>query len=154
MKELGIYDDALIVLMADHGGHIPPDRYRPPDPAEASHGFVMNPWVVAMASPLLLIKLPGASGPLRTSPAQTSALDTAATIAAILGLKERFPGTDALGIEADAMRERRFYQYTWRRADYVTDYILPVQELLIRGSLYENDSWSFGREFAPPAGAE
>jgi hypothetical protein len=150
MKELGIYDDALIVLMADHGGHIPPDRYRPPDPAETSRGFVMNPWVVAMASPLLLIKLPGASGPLRTSPAQTSALDTAATVGAILGLKERFPGTDVLGIEADAVRERRFYQYTWRRADYVTDYILPIQELLIRGSLYENDSWSFGEVFEPP----
>jgi hypothetical protein len=41
-----------------------------------------------------------------------------------------------------------------RRTDYVTDYILPIQELLIRGSLCENDSWSFGELFNPPAGAE
>lgn len=151
MKQLGIYDSTLIVLMADHGGHIPPDRYHPPDPA---NGFAIHPWIVAMASPLLLIKMPGASGPLSSSPAQTSALDVAPTISSALGLGAAFPGTVVTDLASELPRERRFYYYPWRREDYVTDYILPIRELLIRGSIFENDSWRFGAEFSPPGAKE
>ena len=59
MKSLGIYDDALIIMHADHGGWVPPYRFKR---HRASNGMVIEPWMASLSSPLLAIKPPGASG--------------------------------------------------------------------------------------------
>jgi len=154
MKEFGIYDDSLIVLMADHGGHIAPNRFKPKKVIDGNISFEIDPWLVAMATPLMMIKVPHASGPLQISAAPASLLDTTATISSVLGLDEDFSGRSILNLSSSEQRDRRFYYYEWRRKDYVTDYILPIQEFIINGSIYDSGAWHLSEEFLPPAGAE
>lgn len=150
MKKKGVYDDSFIILMADHGGHIPPENYAPATAENNKLGHVLNPWVVAMATPLMLIKTPHATGSLKISTAPASMLDTAATVDSVLALGGHFEGRSIPALTPVEQRERRFYHYEWRQEDYVTDYILPIQEFIINGSPYDGSAWQLGKEFTAP----
>ena len=64
MKELGIYDSSLIVMMADHGAWVPLEEF-PED------GYV-SAMTAAMALPMLAIKPPGAQHEYQVNPAPSS----------------------------------------------------------------------------------
>ncbi|MGH8443260.1 MAG: sulfatase-like hydrolase/transferase [Nevskiaceae bacterium] len=150
MKQAGIYDNSLIVLMGDHGGHIPPYRYRTGSIVDGDMVYELRPDFVALATPLLAIKPPGATGPLRTSTALTSMTDVAATIDALLGLGGKLPGRSLWDQAYPAAGERRFYGYEWSRRDPVSEYVGKVSEYRVVGSAYRSDSWHIGPEFLPP----
>ena len=154
MKELGIYDDSLIILMADHGGHLPPYRFKPQRVIDGNVAFEIDPWIAAMATPLMMIKVPGSSGPLKISGAPAYMLDTAKTVSSVLKLNADFNGRSILDLSPSEQRERRFYYYEWRPDDNVTDYMAPIQEFIIKGSVYDNSDWHLGKEFLPTAGAK
>jgi Sulfatase len=149
MKELGIYDDSLIILMADHGGHLQPYRFKNTTIDPDSNAISIDPWTMAMATPLMSIKAPGASGTLKISTALTSLLDTPDTISSILNLDERFGGRSVLELGPLEPRERRNYFYEWERDDWESDYNGPIREFIINGSLYDGN-WRFGKLFLPP----
>ena len=67
LKDLGIYDDALIILMADHGAGIDPYNLKPTVSGDRHSATAIRPLVVSMATPLMAIKPPGGSGPLQVS---------------------------------------------------------------------------------------
>ena len=148
MKELDIYDDAMIVLMADHGAWVPPalKGYVRPDGKSL---VLMDPTIVAMALPLMAIKRPGASGPLQISTAPTSIVDTPATIASVLGLNETFNGASAFDLEPDKLRERRHYSYQYLRSQWKADYLSPIQEFIVKGSVFNSEAWRPGDRFLP-----
>jgi len=150
MKEVGIYDEALIIIMADHGAHLPPYRFKPQKIIDNDIVFQVDPWIAAMVTPLMMIKAPGASGNLKISAAPTSVTDTAATISSILGLDAKFNGRTVMEISETEQRERRHYYYQWKPDDNYTDYTDPIQEFIVNGSVYDNATWRLGREFPPP----
>lgn len=150
MKKAGIYDDALIVLMGDHGGHIPPHRYAPGSFVQGEFRYVLQPSIVALATPLLAIKPPGASHPFRVSGALTSMTDVAATIDALAGLGGGLPGRSVVEAVADPVPERRFFGYEWNKLDPVSDYIGSIKEYRVTGSAYTVDSWGFVTSYPPP----
>jgi hypothetical protein len=149
MKELDIYDDAMIVLMADHGAFAPPiglkGRLRP----DGKSIVMMDPTTVAMALPLMAIKPPGASGALQIFMAPISIVDTPATIASILGLDEEFDGASAFDLPPDVLRERRYYSYQYSRSEWTREYLTPIQEFIVKGSVFDSGAWQHGDRFLP-----
>lgn len=149
MKQLGVYDKATIVLMADHGAWVWPTHLQGTLQADGKSISMMNPTTVAMALPLLAIKQAGARGPLQTSLAPTSIIDTPATIASILGLRAEFDGQSAFSLSADVPRQRRHYTYQYSRSEWTAEYLAPIQELIVDGSPFESSAWRAGDRFLP-----
>lgn len=141
MKDLGIYDSSLIVLMADHGAWVPVENV--PQSGE------VTATAVGMATPTLAIKPPGAMHPFRSSPAPSSMVDIAATIAALAGIDAEFPGQSVFSLDATAPRERRHLTYGYGVNPDAEGYLFPMQEWRITGNPYDPASWTRGELFNP-----
>jgi len=142
MKSLGIYDDATIVLMGDHGVFVDPvGMTGAVGPDGVTH--TMNPEVIALSVPLLAIKRPGERGPLKASSAPSWIVDTASTIATIEGWEAQFPGRPVFALEVDEPRERQFYFYEYRRSELWAEYLAPITEFLVEGSVFQSGSWRY-----------
>jgi len=149
MKALGIYDNALIVMHADHGGWTVPYRWK--QRIFWSNGEEITPFAASLASPLLAIKPPGvASGELKISPALASLTDIPDTISTIMKWGIGFGGKSILDLDPKTQRERKFYFYTWQRDAWETDYTGPIQEFIIKGSHYDTP-WLASRMLLPPS---
>lgn len=142
MKKAGIYNEALIILMADHGSWVRPEglKYLPSN----DDGLVtmMNPDVVSLAQPLLVIKRPGEKGSLRISDAPSWIIDTADTIADGMGLDARFEGRSVFQLKQNEARERKFFAYDYNRKEWTNDYLSSIQEFNINGKINDSASWS------------
>lgn len=136
MKAAGIYDDAMIILMADHGAWVPV-RGLASSPESA-----IDSRSLAMAIPLLAIKRPGAHGTLMVSDAPTAITDVPRTIADELGLEAGFPGVSVFALDENARRERVNMTYVYGRNDEFEGYLLPMIEKRVVGDVYDPDSWS------------
>ena len=95
MKDLGIYDSSLIVLMADHGAWVPARNFT------ASPN--MSAMTVAMATPTLAIKPPGAMQDFQTSSVPSSIIDVPATIADLASFAADFPGQSVFALSPDEL---------------------------------------------------
>lgn len=147
MKELGIYDKTLIVMHGDHGGWVP--NHRSGQPIFFPNGYQAPNWVASLASPMLSIKLPGASGKIQISPLLVSLSDLPDTISDIMSWKVDFGHKSIMKIKTGEMRERRFRFYGWRENEWMSDYPSLIQEYIIKGSHYSN-KWEMGPSFQPP----
>ena len=150
MKQLGIYENSLIVLMADHGAGLAPYELKARPAENGEDAVLINPKVVSMATPLMAVKPPGASGPLQVSSAPSSYTDIPITIASILGLESEFGGRPVFDLRPGEQRERRHYLHSWRRDDWETEYFGPIQELIVNGNVYDSAAWRPGEKFLPP----
>jgi len=144
MKEFGIYDDAMIILQADHGAWVQPAGL-----VGDGKPIVMTIRDVAQALPLMAIKPPGASGALQMSLAPSSIIDTPATIASVLGLNEEFHGASVFDLRPDEARERRTYTYEYSRNEWTIEYLNPIQEFIVSGSVFDTATWRHGDQFLP-----
>jgi hypothetical protein len=150
MKELGIYDDALIVLMGDHGAWIPPRGLKVELEPDGSPKLAMlKPFQQALALPLLAIKVPGSNGELRVSNAPTWTVDVPDTMSVALGFNEKFGRRDILTLAEDEQRERRFNFYEYWRGEQDADYLKPIQEYVVEGDVYDGASWRVGKLYPP-----
>ena len=100
LKELNLYDSSLIILQGDHGSQIAP----------VIDGKTIDTCVPRLAA-LLTMKLPGRSGALTVSSAQTSLLDIATTIMNASGVDGGFPGRPIFEISPSEVRSRPFVTY-------------------------------------------
>jgi hypothetical protein len=149
LKQAGAYDRTLVVIMGDHGGHVPPRRYEPGALVDGDLEYDLHAPFVALATPLMLVKPAGATGPLQVSPALTSMLDTAATIDQLMGLQAGLPGRSLF----DGDRETRtMFSYPWSRRDAASDYVGTLLELGVTGSAYDLASWHLVAKHPPPTG--
>jgi hypothetical protein len=142
MKQLGIYESSLIILMADHGAWVPIENYVP-------QGDSIDATGVAMATPLLAIKPPGAQGVYSISNAPTSILDVPATIADIMRFDEEFSGDSVFRLDAEQARERLHYTYNFGTNKEHNAYLNPLDEFVISGSPYDPQSWQRVRRYLP-----
>jgi hypothetical protein len=151
MRQAGIYDTSLIIIMGDHGAQITPLRYESTAAVnEDTYQFDLDGWIMAQNTPLMLIKLPNKNGMLEVSDAPTSMLDTAETINTILDLGRDYPGESMFSLDPGRERTRRHYFYYWSREDYVTEYSESIQEFIVNGSIYDRQAWQLGAEYNPP----
>ena len=105
--------------------------------------------MVAQALPLMAVKRPGARGPMQTSTAPSWIVDTPATIASGLGLPGEFDGKSMFDLPDGEARERRHYYYRYDRSEWEVDYLNPIQEFIIDGSIFETADWKQGDRFLP-----
>ena len=141
MKELGIYDDATIVLQADHGAWVTPRGLEVKAGADGKNKFIVHPAHMGEALPLMAVKLPHASGSLETSLVFSSITDTPATIASVMGLDSDFDGRSIFDLTPGEARERRHYVYEYSRSEWKADYLAPMQEYVVNGSAYDSAAW-------------
>ena len=149
MKELGIYDDATIVLQADHGTWVTPRDLAGKAAANDRSRFIVHPAHVGEALPLMAVKLPHASGSLQTSLVFSSIIDTPATIASAIGLDAEFDGRSVFDLTPGEARERSHYIYEYRRSEWKADYLAPMQEYVVNGSAYNSEAWRRADTYYP-----
>lgn len=154
LKEAGVYDNTMIVIIADHGINLGIENL-PPEiliesgaeaPAELSGGL-----------PLLLIKRFDEKGQMKISDAPVSSSDIAETIATELGKTKKFPGESVFNITENQKRERKIYIYDWANV-WDKSYLPPMREYIIDGFSWLEDSWEptymnfteTGKQYAPP----
>lgn len=146
LRALGVLDDMLIVIAADHGTFFMPRNFsgEPPYPAAM-------PWLIGRAMPLLLVKPPHAHGPLEISNLPSSITDVAATIASQLGLSTRFPGTPVFELQPDQQRARTYNAYFWEDVAARDEHFPFMHRFDIEGPVRDARSWHY-RGTAYPAG--
>ena len=152
LRELDIYDDAVIVLMADHGAWIHAAGYVAADAGRSSDA--PSALTVGMAVPLLAIKPRGASGPLAVSTAPTSVIDAPKTIANLMGIASDFGGLDAFAIEAGNSRTRSHFIYGYGRNPDHDGYLFPLSEYEVDGSPFDAGAWRLVRRHLPAGRVE
>lgn len=150
MKALGIYDDALIVIMGDHGAWVRPKGLKEEtEPDGTPKPMLLRSSQHALSLPLLAIKIPGSTGVLRVSNAPTWTADVPDTISAALGFSDNFGRRNILTLPEDDQRERRFHFYKYERGELDSDYLQPIQEYIVDGDVYDVASWRLGKLFPP-----
>ncbi|RJP81884.1 MAG: hypothetical protein C4522_03915 [Desulfobacteraceae bacterium] len=147
MREIGVYDNTLILIHGDHGGWT--GNHRQGATIKFADGTEAPEWVASLASPMLAIKLPSQAGDLQISDKMVSLADVPDTISDIMGWGYPFGFQSIMRIEETALRERVFRFYSWRKNEWREKYAPPMQEFLITGSHYEVP-WELGDIFLPP----
>ncbi len=147
MRDLGIYEQSLIVLMGDHGAWVPVDKLM----NEQDNRTGVIPMAVAMATPALAIKPPGVSGDLQVSNAPTSVIDVPATISDLLGLETQFSGTPVFSISDEAPRLRRYLTYKFGPNPQAEEYLFPIFEYRVTGSPLDAGAWHLDAKHYPHA---
>lgn len=141
MKDLGIYDSSLIVLMADHGAWVPVENFESSTQVSAL--------TVAMATPTLAVKPPNAGHAFKVSNAPSSMIDIPATIADLTALDGDYAGQSVFSIAADAARSRYHLTYGYGFNSDATGYLFPMQEWVIDGDPYKSESWRQSSRYLP-----
>lgn len=126
LEHLGIYDQTFILLQGDHGSVIPPR-------IEGIDVATFQPRIAA----LLAVKPFGQRGPLRTSNAPSSTLDTRATLLAAAGIADSSEGANVLTLTGSANDRARKYVVYAGRGEEAT-----VSTYQILGPGLETNAWS------------
>jgi hypothetical protein len=155
LKAAGVYDEATIVIVSDHGGGEYIDRVnlnalpdhlvsgRPPDDSGVPGKHL------ASGLPLMLIKRSGDSGELRISDVPASLADLAATLSRAIGLGQDYPGADLYALAEQEARKRRylFFEFNGWRSAYLPEMI----EYTVEGFSWDPTNWRrSGRTFPAP----
>lgn len=153
LKKLGVYGQSMLIIHGDHGGGIGFDMYdadgRLTNSAESLHRMWGNPL------PLLLVKPPGAKGPLKVSNKAVSLTDIPATVADLLALENTFPGDSVYTPQAGEPQPRYYYRSTVHRNEAAAkDHFDDFSAFVIRGSIYDVAAWSEQSHFEAPALSE
>ncbi len=142
LRTLGVYDDSLIIVAGDHGASYGPGGAEP---------HPLAPRHLSRARPMLLVKPPGADGPLRTSLAPAWLPDLAPTIAAHAGLDSSFEGRDLTQL-AEGERRTRIYSFHEQsaRKELRAGYLQRLERFVVEGPADEPGSWTLLEAVFPP----
>ncbi len=135
LKDKQLYDQTMIVVNGDHGSPWLPDGYT------GRAGTAVPESLMGMASTLLLVKPPGAHGPLGFSAAPASIGDIPATITRVFGLENRHAGVPLFAEEPPADRERLYYNYADASRTHNLQVLPDLMRYRIRGDVFDEQSW-------------
>jgi hypothetical protein len=155
LKKLGIFDNSMVFVLADHGHpHGVYGRLLPPDLAIRGSFTVSSgiKKVMQSAIPLLLIKdFQAAEKEMKVSDTPTSVGDIAATVFERLGIQGNFPGNSIFKIQGNEPRVRYFYYYNWNIKSWNIQFMPPLIEYKINGHAWLTSSWrNTGQVLKPP----
>ena len=138
LKQLGIYDETMIIMHSDHGSPwLTPSLNSVGD-------AVRLPRVSGSANAAILVKPPKMQGPLRFSRAPVSIGDVPATINDAFGLDGQFPGIPMFSLNETSERERVFLWYEIEPGgarEAVLEALPKVGRYRIRGDLFSREAW-------------
>lgn len=147
LKEMGIYNNCMIILQADHGYGKPVDIKTCDEKAlQDSH---LSRHIIACALPLLAIKPFNSTGNLRISNVQASLTDIPATLMSQLRIKHHFPGQSVFELDENEQREREFLYYVWRHELWQGDYFDKLEQFSVRGPAIDQFSWTHAATYYP-----
>jgi hypothetical protein len=152
LRSKGIYDSSLIILQADHGvgQEIKMTNLdKPGDEVDSIKNRTL-PEIAGSALPLLAIKPPHSRENLKTSGAQVSLTDIPATIDHLLQLDDNFTGRSVFEVNPNEVRERRFYYHEWQNKNWQSTYLPRLDEFVIKGSIFDRNSWRWNFTFYRP----
>ena len=152
LRSEGLYDSSLIILQADHGlsGGVDLNIQGNLDEEGLSVGGASLAEIASSAAVLLAIKPPHSQGPLKISRAQVALTDIRTTISSLLNVDKTLAGRSAYTVGEDEERERRFYFYQWRNENWQSAYFPRLDEFIIKGSVFDRNSWRWNRTYYPP----
>lgn len=140
LKEIGVYDDASILILSDHGMAATNGEQYNQD-TKSYETLKKFGYTRASARSLLLVKNPGETGPLKRSQAPTSGLDVAPTLAAATAIEGLdFEGVDINSLSADTLRSREYMYYTFTSWD--SKYLNDFRVFEIDGDVRLLSSWN------------
>jgi hypothetical protein len=150
LKELGVYDEALIMVHGDHGGGVPFAMTAADGSASDSFGELPGLWGNPL--PLLLVKPPAASGPLARADTPVSLVDLPATVADLLDVASGFPGHSVYA--ADRAPERRMYYSSTQHRNEAAEKgrFANYTAFAVTGSIFDATAWSEVDHFQAEAG--
>jgi len=133
LKQAGIYDRSLILVVADHG--VNPGMYTSDPPG--SH----QQWVhrAGAANPLFLLKPLQSRGPLRRESAPVYLPDVGATLCVLSEACSVAEGIPAGA--ASARRVRRFILHPWQHQFWTTQELPGITTYDVLGPLTDEASW-------------
>ena len=153
LKKLGIYNDSLLLIHGDHGGGVAFDMRDADGQASNSSESLHQMWGNPL--PLVLVKPPGADGPLRISNNPVSLTDLPATVADLLDTENPFPGRSMFDAVSSEPPVREYHRSTMHRNDAAEkDRFDNFSSFYISGSVYDVAAWSEGKFFQAPATTE
>ncbi len=135
LKQAGVYDQTMIVINGDLGT---PGLG---ESVEARTGNGVSPALIGKASTLLLIKPPGATGPLAFSDIPATIGDVPATMMNALGLESEFPGVALFGQALSAGRERDFFTYESSEKVQELQTLPMLSRYRIQGDVFDERAW-------------
>ena len=143
LRQLGVYDNSLVFIVADHGAGIP-DALLNVSPLAAS--FNTGPpykgnfsCFKAAAIPVILVKRMWEAGPLKLSDAPVCLGDIPQTVVEELGLEAEFPGTSMFRVQEGHQRERIYRAFIGPQEN--VDYLAPLYEYAVSGFSWDDASW-------------
>lgn len=158
-RELGIYDDALIVVTADHGLWTKVSAVKIPGYLVAKYGGNgsrtkdLLPEQKGTVLPLVMIKRINAKGPMLTNDAPVALSDIPRTVVAEMGFDaSSFPGESMFDLQENQDRQRLVYYSTFKaNPAYSEPYRSTMTEFKVNGFSWLDKSWSkTGKTFPPP----
>lgn len=151
LTKLHIYDQSLLMIVADHGTEFQPFRPRLVEvdsrlrtggsglPVATTHSFGL---------PLVLVKPIAATGAMKVSDAPVSLGDIPKTVTSALGLKSALPGESMLDQSLVPNRPRRVLRYNAEHLHLTSRYFPPLTEYTVSGFSWFDESWqATGRRF-------
>jgi len=137
LHKRGLYDTSLVLIVSDHGIDLPVVLPRELEAAAGPRG----PAQQSRALPLVLVKPPGAQGPLQLSDAPVELSDIPRTVLVHVGIDAAgMPGADMFGLPADSPRERTYFSVAdqnWSTSRYLS----TMTEFVASGFSWFESSW-------------
>lgn len=148
LKEIGVYDDSLIIVMGDHGAGDPGFVSKKYD-GYSDRKFIGR---ISAGMPLLLVKRRGERGLMKKSDAPVSLSDISPTIFKNEGIDAAGGGNDIFTAGASGSRKRIYYWFDYEgNSHWNSQYLPPLHEYAIDGFSWDPASWKrTGRVFLPP----
>lgn len=151
LRSRGLYDSSLIILQSDHGlgQKIEMTNLKSPGEGMNSVNNISLSTIAGSALALLAIKPSNNKDNFTISRAQVSLTDIPATMSALLKLDDTFDGRPVFEVDPDEVRERRFYYHEWQAKDWKRDYFPRLDEFIVKGSVFDRNSWRSGLTYYP-----
>jgi hypothetical protein len=142
LKKLGIYDNTMLFIIADHGDKTP--EFRSPIALDDKNDM-------SYLAPLMLVKPFNSRGPMKLSKAPVSLSDIPKTMFKAVAPEINSPGASMFDLNDSTIRTRRYLTYSWDPEDWRRKYLTPMKEFKIEGISWFRKSWRrTGRVFSPP----
>jgi len=142
LKEIGVYDNSLIVIASDHGSgfKIENTELNMNIPSVKNDDLkIFTSYVSSLAT--LLIKPFDSVGEMQISDAPVSTADIAHTVVNLSGVGNRVPGIDIFELTENTDRTRRFFYYSWTHEYWKKEFLPPMTEFHVDGFSWLFSSW-------------
>ncbi len=142
LKELGIYDETMIVIVGDHGAGHSVDNNILKSEKIKSLADSKGSSLIGSGLPVFLVKPFNANNDFRISDVPVSLMDIPQTIAETLGIESDFSGISVFKLRENDRRIRKFKHYEWAHSDWNREYLPDMIEYEVNGFSWLPSSWN------------